>query len=189
MHERAKRRVNAPTTEPTSGAEIAATDRAVHTMRGNGVTGAKWPTWLRCWIAGGTTCTCVALLVWAPALVVALPVLAGVCALAIMVLRHRSVGLPPPSSEQPGEPRRTWVAALDDAELCAAWHFSTAALRDASWPVEAGTLVSLRQAYLDEMEARDPVGFRAWMDAGGRAGNGPERFLVRDRREHPPRAA
>jgi len=68
------------------------------------------------------------------------------------------------------------VRLLDDRELIAAWRQSHEVLGYTNLPDLRGQLVSLRQAYLDEMERRDPAGFAAWIGDG--ATRDPERFLI-----------
>jgi hypothetical protein len=68
------------------------------------------------------------------------------------------------------------VQLLDDHELMAAWRHSHEVLGYTNLPQLRLQLVALRQAYLDELERRDPSGFAAWMEAG--AARDPERFLA-----------
>lgn len=68
------------------------------------------------------------------------------------------------------------VELLDDHELMAAWRHSHEVLGYTNLPTLRLELVALRQAYLDEMERRDPTGFAAWIEAG--ASRDPERFLT-----------
>ncbi len=83
------------------------------------------------------------------------------------------------------------VSTLSDAELCIAWRRSFGTLLDAQSPEEKEAVVSLRQAYLDEMEARDAAAFGAWLESGARAAGGPERFWAprTDGSQDPPYAA
>lgn len=73
------------------------------------------------------------------------------------------------------------VRALDDGELCQAWRESHEVLGYTHLPELRSQLVALRQAYLDEMERRDPRGFAAWLEGGAAAA--PERFLATRRRQ------
>jgi hypothetical protein len=67
--------------------------------------------------------------------------------------------------------------SLSNAELCVAWRRSYCTLIvTSSVPLRAAVVAS-RQAYLDEMERRDPRGLTAWLAAGARAASGPERYL------------
>jgi hypothetical protein len=68
------------------------------------------------------------------------------------------------------------VALLDDHELMAAWRHSHEVLGYTNLPQLRLELVALREAYLDELERRDPTGFAAWIEAG--ASRDPERFLA-----------
>ena len=81
-------------------------------------------------------------------------------------------------------PRRpdgpAWVRELGDEELCRLWRATYWQLgRQTS---EAGLLdlVVLRQAFLDELERRDPAALQAWLSSGARASGGPERFWSHD---------
>jgi hypothetical protein len=38
-------------------------------------------------------------------------------------------------------------------------------------------IVNRRQAYLDELDGRDPEGLRRWLDAGPRAADNPTKFF------------
>ena len=69
------------------------------------------------------------------------------------------------------------LRTLSNAELCLAWRRSYCSLQGAtSVPLRAAVVAS-RQAYLDEMERRNPPGLSAWLAAGGRAPSGPERYF------------
>lgn len=58
------------------------------------------------------------------------------------------------------------LRAADDARLWAAWSESCLALRRARTPAEQLEIVNVRQAYLDELEARDTAGFQSWLSSG-----------------------
>jgi hypothetical protein len=71
------------------------------------------------------------------------------------------------------------VRALSDEELCTSWRASYAIMQAA--PVADWVeLVTLRQAYLDELERRNPRGMRAWLESGARAAGNPARYLATD---------
>lgn len=70
-----------------------------------------------------------------------------------------------------------WVRTLGVSELCSAWSSSYISLQAAISPTVRGNIVALRQAYLDEIERRNPCGFRAWLDSGARVASNPRRFL------------
>jgi hypothetical protein len=58
------------------------------------------------------------------------------------------------------------VRSLTDTELHQAWHTSTAALHEAQHRRDTwaqARLAAARRAYLDELERRDPEGFRRWL--------------------------
>jgi hypothetical protein len=66
---------------------------------------------------------------------------------------------------------------MTDQELCRQWRRSYVLLRYAVTDEEALQVVALRQAYLDELEARRPDAVRAWLASGARAAGGPDRYL------------
>jgi hypothetical protein len=67
--------------------------------------------------------------------------------------------------------------ALTDEELCRQWRRSYVLLRYAVTDEEALQVVAMRQAYLDELEARRPDALQAWLASGARAAGGPDRYL------------
>jgi hypothetical protein len=67
--------------------------------------------------------------------------------------------------------------SLSNAELCVAWRRSYCTLIETSSVPLRAAVVASRQAYLDEMERRDPRGLASWLGAGARAASGPERYL------------
>jgi len=72
------------------------------------------------------------------------------------------------------------VMALSDEQLCASWQTSYTAMQTAlvaDW-IE---LVYLRQAYLQELERRNPQGLRAWFDSGAEAAGNPATYLATGR--------
>ena len=73
------------------------------------------------------------------------------------------------------------LQALSDRQLCRVWRVSFCALQDARTALAKERIFTLRHAYLNELERRDPDAIRAWLAAGARAAGGPERFLT-----HPP---
>lgn len=90
------------------------------------------------------------------------------------------------STESCGEgtqPRRmppVSVRSLTNQELCRAWRISYTALQRIQGTEDithqAG-LIALRQAYLDELERRDPHGFARWLSSGARPSSDPSRFI------------
>jgi hypothetical protein len=84
-----------------------------------------------------------------------------------------------PAATTTQEPAPVPVSSMTDQELCRAFRRSFVLLsRTVSLP-ERLRLVSLRQAYLDEMSRRDPGGFQFWLESGARAASGPDKFLRR----------
>jgi hypothetical protein len=71
------------------------------------------------------------------------------------------------------------VRTMTTQDLCRSWRASFHALRNAGSAGAYAELVSLREAYIDELERRDPQGTRAWLGSGARAAGSPSRFLTR----------
>lgn len=91
---------------------------------------------------------------------------------------------PPPPRETHGirvtaETLRSAVATLSDVELCRAWRASYSALLSTHTPGGRAELVHVRQAFLDELDRRHPLGLRAWLDSGARAAGNPTPFIIR----------
>jgi hypothetical protein len=70
------------------------------------------------------------------------------------------------------------IPALPTPALCWEWRRSYVAVTRASQPDELTRIVALRAAYLDELERRDPTGFRRWLWGGARAAGDPGRYLT-----------
>lgn len=97
---------------------------------------------------------------------------------------HQIVQVLDPSAPEP-PPRvldveRTVPAAMNDADLCAAWRRSCGRLQRARSVDERLRITRLRETYLDELERRHPPAFRAWLAAGPAAA--PDPFLHLGRR-------
>ena len=69
------------------------------------------------------------------------------------------------------------VRDLADPALCRAWRESYQWLEGASSPALLAYVVTLRQAYLDELGHRDPAGLQAWLASAPRSRSGPDRFF------------
>ena len=67
--------------------------------------------------------------------------------------------------------------SLTDAQLCLAWRTSFTALQRSKGLAHRGRLVAARQGYLDELERRDPSGFRRWLAAGARPASDPSKYV------------
>ena len=67
--------------------------------------------------------------------------------------------------------------SLTDAQLCLAWRTSFTALQRSKGLAHRGRLVAARQGYLDELERRDPSGFRRWLAAGARPPSDPSKYV------------
>lgn len=70
------------------------------------------------------------------------------------------------------------VGTLPTEELCLAWRRSYLQLQRAADEPTRQQLVRARQAYLDELERRDPPGFIRWLASGARPGGDPSRYLT-----------
>ena len=80
------------------------------------------------------------------------------------------------------------VRTLSDAELSRAWPASSAELghaREAGDSVELGRLVVLRQAYLDELERRNPSEFPLWLTGSAHPASDPGELLHRTGPQRP----
>ena len=69
--------------------------------------------------------------------------------------------------------------ALTDHDLCRAWCTSFDVLQSVSDVEARARVVALRQAYLDELDRRNPLGLSAWLASGARATGNPDRYLSR----------
>ena len=70
------------------------------------------------------------------------------------------------------------VRRLADPELCLLWRQTFWQLTSRDTPDARLAIVLLRQACLDELARRNPAAVQAWIESGGRASGGPERFWV-----------
>jgi hypothetical protein len=121
-----------------------------------------------------------------------------VLAAALAWVAHRVLGSrllrsgPDPSSaaddsdERPRQPedRPRWTpllptdaAAASTADLCRAWRVSYSVLENTHDPAQLAEVAALRRRYLDELDRRDPDGFRRWFDDGARAASDPARYI------------
>ncbi|MBE1493910.1 hypothetical protein H4696_001010 [Amycolatopsis lexingtonensis] len=77
---------------------------------------------------------------------------------------------------------RTTVPDAAIEELCLVWRRSGEELRRVpDDDPERGQLAEVRQLLLEEMERRDPAGFRRWVDNGAMTGTEPSAFIHPDR--------
>jgi hypothetical protein len=86
----------------------------------------------------------------------------------------------PPSVDAMCMQASDWAPAvqmLTDEQLCVAWCASYTAMQSAPVP-ERAALATLRHAYLEDLERRNPAGLRAWLDSGARAAGNPSRHLA-----------
>lgn len=83
-----------------------------------------------------------------------------------------------PAAPRPGMPRDPVSArGLSTEELCHTWRRTSLLLQQHNDASAAATVVSIRQACLQELERRDPAGVREWLSSGSRATGSPERYL------------
>lgn len=89
--------------------------------------------------------------------------------------------LPPPPG--PVETPETAAAAesvvrrMTTRQIIRAWRASYLDLIHAGTAAARARVVATRQRYVDELESRDPLGVRRWLDSGARAASDPTRFL------------
>ena len=95
---------------------------------------------------------------------------------AVRPARHAVSSRGRPPVGQPGRDRA--VQGLDDRQLCTLWRRLFWQLVDERSGADVLSTVAWRQAFLDELERRDPAAVRAWLDSGARSSGGPERFLT-----------
>lgn len=63
------------------------------------------------------------------------------------------------------------------SDLCRAWRVSYLVLQNVRDPQEWAELAATRRRYLDELDRRDPDGFRRWLEEGARAASDPARYI------------
>jgi hypothetical protein len=83
------------------------------------------------------------------------------------------------------------VSMMDTSKLALDWQRSFVALERCRDPRLRMALVEARQAFLDELERRDPSGLHNWLESGARAAGDPTKFMTSDdeRRDGGPHAA
>ncbi|MFN8193827.1 MAG: hypothetical protein U0R80_06025 [Nocardioidaceae bacterium] len=92
----------------------------------------------------------------------------------------------PAVEEIPAGPTPAWLVRTDGVEemsttdLVLAWRASLWQLRSCRSAPELAHLVRVRQAYLDELERRDPAGIAAWISSGPRASTDLGTYLTGD---------
>ena len=91
--------------------------------------------------------------------------------------RHRSSRLRPDQARAWSATAVSTAQGLTDHDLCHAWCSSFDVLQSTSNVEARARIVCLRQAYLDELERRDPHGLHAWLTSGARATGTPDRYL------------
>jgi hypothetical protein len=91
--------------------------------------------------------------------------------------KHRLSGLRPGQARAWSATAASTAQGLTDHDLCHAWCTSFDVLQSTSDVEARARIVCLRQAYLDELERRDPHGLHAWLTSGARATGNPDRYL------------
>ncbi|HYH32708.1 MAG TPA: hypothetical protein VD903_20230 [Pseudonocardia sp.] len=79
---------------------------------------------------------------------------------------------PPSPTLLPADPATATVP-----ELCRAWRISYLVLENTRDAARLAEVAAARRAYLDELDRRDPHGFRRWLDDGARAAGDPARYI------------
>jgi hypothetical protein len=80
----------------------------------------------------------------------------------------------PPAKGEGGDVQGTCPLSVE--ELCRVWRESAAALRDTTDARDTETVAEVRRICLDELERRNPDGFRRWMETD--ATSDPEPFVL-----------
>lgn len=143
-------------------------------------------------LAGGGAVTLLALATASPCCALLLALTATLTAPPV-VRRVRRRLRPRAPVGPPARPQAPWdtglrslttaaaVSRLADSELCVLWRRTFWQLTSHQAPDALLATVLLRQACLDELTRRNPTAVRAWLESGGRASGGPERFWVTGR--------
>jgi hypothetical protein len=89
---------------------------------------------------------------------------------------------PPVETAQPASMNVSELATADvrsmgTRELVRDWRRSYVALEQASDSATKMALVQARQAFLDELERRNPDGLHEWLESGARAAGDPTKFM------------
>lgn len=119
------------------------------------------------------------------------PVTVGLIALAVLALLVRSGRRPDAAASRPAPPPVAapaltlvveWadagpVTGLSTAALGREWLRTTAALAGGLDATARRAVVERREATLDELERRDPVGFERWLSGGPVPGSDPAEYV------------
>ncbi len=95
--------------------------------------------------------------------------------------RLRASRLRPDHARAWSETAVSTAQGLTDHDLCHAWCTSFDVLQSTSNVEARARIVCLRQAYLDELDRRDPHGLHACLTSGARATGNPDRYLTDSR--------
>lgn len=86
--------------------------------------------------------------------------------------------IPGAQSRQDGNDHEGRIRNLSSAQLCRAWRISFLAIVSAKSESELEELAQKRRLYLEELEVRNPAGFRAWLETSPAASSDPEPYLL-----------
>jgi hypothetical protein len=139
-------------------------------------------------LAGTGSVALVAVVTASPPVALLLVLLAGLSCPPVVRLarRRRARSRPTPAARRQArlEPLGRFspvttdgvVRRLSDPELCRLWRRTFWQLTSLPRPEAVLATVLLRQALLDELARRNPDAVHAWLESGGRASGGPEKF-------------
>jgi hypothetical protein len=150
-------------------------------------------TAVRAGAVGAGVVAAAALLSVAPHVSMVLLLLAGVtspCVVRVVAARladraRRRDAFRPDEAQVWSATAASAARALGDRDLCRAWCTSFDVLQSAADDEARARIVALRQAYLDELDRRDPLGLRAWLESGARATGNPDRYIGRPAPDRP----
>lgn len=150
-------------------------------------------TAVRAGAVGAGVVSAAALLSVAPRLLMVLLLLAGVTSPCVVrvVSAHladwerQRADLGPDQAQVWSTTAASAARALSDRDLCRAWCTSFDLLQSAGDDEARARIVALRQAYLDELDRRDPLGLRTWLESGARATGNPDRYIGRPAHDRP----
>ncbi|GAA4547566.1 hypothetical protein [Pseudonocardia xishanensis] len=77
--------------------------------------------------------------------------------------------------------RQVRPGSVSTLALCVAWQRSYGLISDPRVRDRRGEVAAMRQTLLDELERRDPQGFRRWLDTEPRPDGDPRRYLTTER--------
>ena len=139
--------------------------------------------WTSCLLVAGSVVALLAVASASSAVTLLVGLLAVVTLAPVLALdRARRVPARQRPKAEPDAPERDLsfegLDGLDGKQLCSLWRDLLQQLADQCTPAERAATVARRQACLEEIERRNPDAVRAWISAGARACDGPDRFLT-----------